>query len=170
MTTQLSQHDEFDEERQDDDFLAFWSQHRAKQDRETKTILGVTIEVPTELPLGVEDLYNELSEQDITSLSAVEPLVELLFGRDVFGVWKRNGITLDMLQVLFAWAMSNGAGKPISFEEAAVVVAEAEATGKARNRAARRASSKTLASARGGRSSSRTSAASTASKRKTSRS
>jgi hypothetical protein len=157
----------------EDDFLAFWRDHRAKDAPETRRILGVDVIVPTDLPLGIEDIATEL--QNSQDPDDIGRLVALIFGADIYGQWKSAGVSMPMLQVLFAWGMSNGAGKAISFEEAAALVADAEAKqaaeGKApaANRAARRASSPTPASAAAGRTSSRTSAASTGSGRKTSR-
>lgn len=156
----------------EDDFLAFWRDHRAQQSPETRRILGVDVVVPTDLPLGIEDIATEL--QSSKDPNDIGRLVALIFGADIYSQWKSAGVSMPMLQVLFAWGMSNGAGKQVSFEEAAALVADAEAKqaeGKApaANRAARRASSATPASAAAGRTSSRTSAASTTSGRKTSR-
>lgn len=151
--------------RDEDDFLAFWTQHRPAEHR---TILGVRVQVPNEVPLAVEQLVEDL--KGASSTDDVEPLVAMLFGPDVFRQWKTNGVTGAQLQVLFAWGMANAAGKSTSFAEAAELVARAEAEGKALatpNRAARRAaSSATGASAGTGRSSSRTTDASTASRRR----
>jgi hypothetical protein len=163
-----------DDDVHEDDFLAFWRQHRARTAAETKVILGVRVPVPTELPLALEDLINELQDVDVEDDDQVAPLIEMLFGADVYGQWKRNGLTTDMLLTLFVWGASNGGGNPMTFEEAAAEAAKWAAEGKARpvpNRSDRRraASSKTSASAKAGRSSSRTSAASTTSRRKTSR-
>lgn len=138
----------------EDDFLAFWAQHRAKSNPETKTILGVTVAVPTDMPLALQDMADEL--QNSQDPNDVDRLVSLLFGHGVYAQWKANGITDKMLGVLLAWGMTNGAGQPTSFEQAAEMAAEAEAAkGKAPkpapNRAERRASSRTRASASTGR-------------------
>lgn len=155
----------------EDDFLAFWRDHRAKDAPGTKRILGVDVTVPTDLPLGIEDLAEELKDSQDTK--DIGRLVGLIFGPDVYEQWKANGITVPMLRVLFAWGMSNGSGKSISFEEAAELVEAAEAAGEGKapavNRVARRASSRTAASVEAGRTSSRTSAANTTSTRKKSR-
>lgn len=138
----------------DDDFLAFWTQHRAKSNPETKTILGCTVPVPTDMPLALQDMAEELqASQDPND---VDKLVSLLFGVGVYTQWKANGITDKMLGVLMAWGMANAAGQSTTFEQAAEMAAEAEAAkGKALkpvpNRADRRASSKTRASASTGR-------------------
>lgn len=138
----------------DDDFLSFWTQHRAKSNHETRTILGVTIGVPTDMPLALQDMAEEL--QASQDPSDVDKLVSLLFGAGVYTQWKAAGITDKMLGVLMAWGMANAAGQPTTFERAGEMAAEAEATkGKALkpvpNRADRRASSKTRASASTGR-------------------
>ncbi|CAL9607599.1 hypothetical protein SUDANB95_05521 [Actinosynnema sp. ALI-1.44] len=164
-----------DEIREDEDFLAFWRQHRAKTAKESKVILGVLVPVPNELPLALEDMLNELKDVDVEDDEQVAPLLAMLFGQDVYGRWKANGLTTEMLKTLFVWGASNGGGRPMTFEEAAVEAAKwtSESEGKARpvpNRKERRAaSSRTNGSVRAGRSSSATSAASTASRRTTSR-
>jgi len=175
MVTELSQVDDDDVDREEDDFLSFWAQHRAQNKPTIKTILGLQIEVPTELPLSFEDRFNELKDTSADAQEELAELLELLFGQDVFATWKAKGLTTAMLKVLLVWGAANGGGQPMEFNEAAVKAAEWEAAadeGKAKpvpNRRDRRGSSKTAASAKGGPSSSRTSAASTASRRKTSR-
>lgn len=166
---------------QDDDFLAFWDRYKATKGRETVRILGVEVTVPTDMPLTYEDDFRErmgtlrVSTTDSSSQQALEEFRELLvplFGEGTYEVWKERGLTGRMLQVLLAWAMRNAKGQPTTFEEAAEIVDEAEqlrAEGKAPaapNRAARRASSRTRASAGTGASSKPTSRASTASRRK----
>lgn len=167
MTESISQVD-VDEPREDDDFLKFWRQHRRQG--KTTTILGVELPIPTGLPLAFEDRYNELQNTDSDDQEKVAELLRLLFGEDVYARWKRNGLDTEMLKVLLVWGAANGGGTPMTFEEAVVKAAEWEAAaGKATavpNRADRRDSSKTRASAKGGRSSARTSAASTASRKK----
>lgn len=149
----------------EDDFLEFWAQHRAQQDRPTKRILGVDVEVPNELPLNFSDRFAHL--QDSEDPEDIQALLAILFGEGVLGRWIDNGVTYEQLKVLLAWGVANGSGKAMTFAEAAVVVEQAEAAaaaGKAAtpiNRAARRASSKTAGSAAGGRSSKRTSRANT---------
>jgi hypothetical protein len=162
-----------DEPQQHDDFLAFWRAHRAKDAPEIQRILGVDVPVPTELPLALAALGDELATSE--DQGDVERIVTLLFGEDVYQRWVTAGLTAEQLAVLMAWGMANATGTPTTFAEAAQLAADAEAAGKARkaavvpNRAARRASSRTPASASTGGSSSRTSAASTASPRKRSR-
>jgi hypothetical protein len=160
------------EPREDDDFLAFWEEHRAAEaPPETKRILGVDVEVPRDLPLSFEDASQELANSK--DPADFERLLVMLFGDGTLQQWKDNGLTAGQLRVLVAWGMANGAGKATTFAEAADMVrvaeekkARAEAEGKAPNRAARRASSRTPASGGTGRSSSRTSGASTGSRRK----
>lgn len=174
MTTELSQHDEADDAgRQEDDFLAAWRDFEATNPRkqETKTILGVTVVVPTDLPLNVERRLDEL--QDSEDTEDVKELLQLLFGQDVLDAWVDAGLTGRQFKVLLAWGIANGQGKPTSFAEAMEIVAKAEAdeaAGKAKtvpNRADRRkASSATRGSGKAGPSSSRTSAASTKSRTK----
>ncbi|GAB3437497.1 hypothetical protein [Actinophytocola sediminis] len=161
------------EPREDDDFLAFWEQHRAAENPpETKRILGVDVVVPTDVPLSFEDISRELAESKRPE--DFEQLLGMLFGEGTLEAWKANKLTGKQLRVLVAWGMANGSGKSTTFAEAAELVAkaeqlkaEADAEGKAPgNRAARRASSRTPASGGTGRTSSRTSGASTGSRRK----
>lgn len=139
-----------------DDFLAFWQQQRAKDKPEVKQILGVEVPVPTDMPLGMQDLAEQLMDSE--DAADIERLVAMLFGPLAYGQWKANGITAAMLGVLLAWGMSNAAGKPCTFEEAAVLaddLAQGKAPAIGPNRAARRAkpqaSSATRASGRTGR-------------------
>lgn len=144
--------------RADDDFLAFWEQHRATETPpETKRILGVDVAVPTDLPLSFEDASQELANSK--DPADFEQLLVMLFGDGTLQQWKANGLTGGQLRILVAWGMANGAGKTTTFAEAAEMVAlaeakkaQAEAEGKAPpNRAARRASSRTRASGSTGR-------------------
>lgn len=153
----------------EDDFLAFWVEHRASQKRENKRILGVEVEVPHDIPLSFEDTINALSESG--SREDLGKIVKILFGSDILDQWLDRDITRDQFQVIVMWAMANAGGRPTTFAEAAQLNADAEAKkaqaaaeGKAVpiNRAARRASSKTGGSGGTGRSSKRTSRANTA--------
>lgn len=137
-----------------DDFLAYWKT-RAKSKVETKRILGVDIPVPHDVPLRFAEQVNDL--KDSSDLEAVKDLIVELFGSNPLDTWVANGATAEMLQVILAWGMANAQGKPTSFTEAAEIVTQArarDAEGKAPvplNRADRRASSRTRASARTGR-------------------
>lgn len=148
-----------------DDFLAFWGEHQARQKYPTVTILGVTIEVPHDIPIGFDAQVEQLQESE--DIADMQRLSAFLFGEGVVEQWMANRMTRQQWQVLIVWAMANGGGQPTSFSEAAEMVARAEehaAQGKAQpvpNRQARRASSKTRASAGTGRTSRRTSAVST---------
>ncbi|WP_367128330.1 hypothetical protein [Saccharothrix sp. HUAS TT1] len=163
-----------DEQFGEEDFAAFWRDATAGEVRETKTIFGVTVEVPTDLPLNFENLVEAMGKS--SKEEDVKKLVGILFGQDVLDTWKARGCTGRQFQVLFMWGYANGQGKPTTFAEAkqlADEAAAADAEGKAApvpNRADRRAkaSSATRASGAAGRSSSRTSSASTASRRRTS--
>lgn len=148
-------------DREEDDFLAFWDQQRAQAKQATTRILGVDVVVPSDIPLGLQDLATEL--QDSTDPADIERLVRMLFGEGVYRQWTVNGLTVKMLTTLFCWGMANGAGKATTFAEAAELAAEAEeakakaeAEGKGLtppNRANRRGSSKTGGSGATGRSS-----------------
>jgi hypothetical protein len=139
---------------QDDDFLAYWATRPAKK-AETKTILGVTVPVPHDVPLKFND---EVAERFGSSdPESVNYLLETLFGSDPLAQWVENGATAEQLQVILAWGMANAQGQLTTFAEAAELIEQArarDAEGKAPvplNRVARRASSRTRASARTGR-------------------
>lgn len=172
MVTELSPDEVPDEPPgQEDDFLAAWRDYEATEKHETRTILGVQVLVPTDLPLRFERLAESLGES--SKEEDIKALLTVLFGQDPLDAWVEAGLTGKQFQVLLAWGVANGQGKPTTFAEAVKLVREAEkadAEGKApaTNRADRRAkaSSGTRGSAAGGRTSSRTSSASTKSTRK----
>lgn len=151
------------DEHDDDDFLAYWS----TRTRSTTRILGVEVVVPSPdtVPVSFDALMVRFQDTATVNEAAMEELLAKLFGVAVFAQWKDAGITGGMLKVLLAWGMWNGAGKAVSFAEAAELVDEAEAksSGKGPNRASRRASSRAGGSAGTGRSSKPTSRASTTS-------
>lgn len=149
----------------EEDFEAFWAQHRTEQAPEYKTIFDVRVATPTDIPLSFEDTLDELKDSERREDMA--RVLEILFGVDALDQWKAAGMTTRQLRTVMMWGVANANGKPTSFAEALDLVKQAEAdeaAGKAVpiNRAARRASSKTAASAKAGRTSKRTSRASTA--------
>lgn len=140
---------------EDDDFLAYWKT-RPEAKVETKRILGVEVAVPHDVPLSFLDDLAELKNS--TDPEDTKRLLLTLFGDNPLDTWVRNGATADQLQVILAWGIRNAQGTPTTFAEAADLVEQAralEAAGKAPapvpNRAARRASSRTRASASTGR-------------------
>lgn len=146
---------------------AFWGEVQA--DRRTETIRGVTVAVPSDLPLIFQQRANAL--RDSTDDNDMRELVGLIFGDDVLDRWINAGMGLREFQVVCAWGYANGSGRPTTFAEAYELVTTAEAEGKAPtppNRAGRRAATSGRSSATGGRSS-RTSSASTGSARTRSR-
>lgn len=138
----------------EDDFLQYW-ESRPEKTVETKRILGVDIPVPHDVPLKFTQKVAELKGS--SDPDDVKELLEVLFGTNPLDAWVDNGATAEQLQVILAWGMTNAQGNPIGFAEAAELVEQArarDAEGKAPvplNRAARRASSRTRASARTGR-------------------
>ncbi|MCO1575032.1 hypothetical protein M8C13_04565 [Crossiella sp. SN42] len=149
------------EREQEADFNAFWAEHQAVREvpQAVVHILGVDVVVPTELPLRVQVLAEQLAGEDTPT--ALRQMLEALFGEDVFDTWVDNGLTTEKFATLLMWGMANAQRVdktiPVSFAEAAQMVADAEAKqaeGKApagpSNRAARRAGSKTRASAAAG--------------------
>lgn len=159
--------DDFD--REDDDFLAYWRQHRTPT---FKRIFGIEVEVPRDLPLNFGDQYEQIKDSE--EPEDFKTLLGVIFGQGVLDQWIERGISREQVQVLLTWGILNGSGQDTSFDEAAKKAAEIEreSAGKAQpmpNRAERRASSKTAASAGTGRSSKPTSNASTKSTGKPSR-
>jgi hypothetical protein len=148
---------------------AFWAEVNAG-DAPTETIRGVTVRVPSDLPLGFQQRMNEL--RDSSRDEDVRELVALVFGPGVLDQWIAADMGSREFKVVLAWGIANGGGKPTSFREAFELVTAAEAEGKAPsaqpNRAARRAATNSPSSATG-RTSKRTSSASTGTARKTSR-
>jgi hypothetical protein len=138
----------------EDDFLAYW-QTRPERTPDLKRILGVDIPVPRDVPLRFMDQVAALKNS--SDPDDVRHLLTILFGTDPIDEWVANGATADQFQVILAWGMANAQGNPIGFAEAAELVEQArarDAEGKAPvplNRADRRASSRTRASARTGR-------------------
>lgn len=145
---------------------AFWAEVNAKP--QTEVIRGVTVPVPSDMPLGFQQRANEL--RDSTSDEDIQELVAMIFGPGVLDQWIANGMGAKEFRVVCGWGFRNGQGQPTTFREAFDLMAAAEAEGKAPgepsapNRAARRAATKPRSSA-GGATSKRTSSGSTASTR-----
>jgi hypothetical protein len=132
---------------------------------ETEVIAGVTVRVPTDLPLGYEDRVADLSDLDGSSkLEEFADLVTPLFGEGIFEQWIDAGMGQIEFLTAITWGMAQASRKPMTFSEAYELV-NSDAAGKAPNRAARRAASKSPSRSTGGPSK-RTSSASTASARK----
>ncbi|MFF5790255.1 hypothetical protein ACFY8P_35445 [Streptomyces sp. NPDC012693] len=141
---------------------AFWSEVSRGT---TETIRGVTVAVPTDMPLIVERRVQEL--QDSADLDDIAELVSLIFGTDCMEQWRENGMGLREFQTVLTWGLAHASANPLTFAEAYELVEQGEGAqaGKApANRAARRAQSKST-----GGPSKRTSSASTGSARKKSR-
>lgn len=147
---------------------AFWAEVNAKP--ATEVIRGVTVPVPSDMPLGFQQRANEL--RDSTRDEDIRELTAMIFGEGVLDQWIANGMGAREFMVVCGWGFANGSGQTMTFREAFDLMAKAEAEGKAAsapspNRATRRAATKKPSSA-GGATSKRTSSASTASARKTS--
>lgn len=147
---------------------AFWAEVQAKG--ATEVIRGVTVPVPSDLPLSFQMRMNALKDSDRDE--DIRELVGLIFGVGVLDQWVDAGMGAQELKIVLAWGVANGGGKPVTFREAYDLVMEAEAAGKAPspqpNRATRRAASTGRSSASGG-ALKPTSRANTASARRTSR-
>ncbi|EFC80252.1 hypothetical protein [Parafrankia sp. EUN1f] len=157
-----SDRDDRDDRDEIEDFDVYWAEHGVEPEVRRARILGVEVEVPTDLPLEVEAIVQRDAGQ-LTS-DDVDRVVTLIFGADVFEQWIDAGITSNQFPVICAWGMANGAGRRVTFAEAAELVAEQNAA-RPTNRAERRAANSPRGSA-SGRSSSRTSRASTTSARR----
>jgi hypothetical protein len=148
---------------------AFWAEQAAKQ--RTETIRGITVPVPSDLPLSLQARLTDL--QDSEDEDDVAELVGLLFGEGILDRWRAAGMGLLELQVVLAWGLAHAAGREVTFAQAHAMVLRAseDAAGNLlgpANRAERRAASRSQ-SAAGGGPSKPTSSASTGSGRKKSR-
>ncbi|MBP5931823.1 hypothetical protein F3K39_28220 [Streptomyces sp. LBUM 1479] len=149
----------------DQSFDDFWAEVSRGR---TEVIRGVEVQVPTDMPLIVEQRVEEL--QNSGSLEDIQELLGLLFGADVLDQWLQAGMGLREFQVIITWGLAHASGNPLTFQEALDLVEQGAGAGKqlapkGPNRAARRSQS-----AAGGGRSKPTSRASTATSRKTSRS
>lgn len=135
----------------------FWDEIRAGG--RTETIRGVTVRVPTDIPLAVERRMEELA--DSSALEDVAELVAGIFGADVLDQWIDAGMGMIEFKTVVAWGMAQGTGQDIGFRDAYERIRAAdEGKPPGPNRAARRAASKKPSAASGGRSK-RTSSANT---------
>ncbi|MFD5266757.1 hypothetical protein [Streptomyces sp. NPDC058335] len=141
----------------------FWAQASGGR---REVIRGVEVTVPTDIPLAMEARINDLQESE--SEEDFAELITLLFGIDALKSWRENGMGLLELQTVLAWGIAQANGKELTFAEAFELVKQQDDAGKAPNRAARRAASKSPSKSTGGRSKP-TSSASTASARTRSR-
>ncbi|HEY9368941.1 hypothetical protein [Streptomyces sp.] len=135
----------------------------------TETICGVTVPVPSDLPMALEEIAGGLSAESTEDEFA--EVVALLYGEGVFEQWRAAGMGAVELMTALMWGMAQGSGNDISFMQAYEAVTSddpGKALGQNQNRAARRAASKPRSATTGGRSK-RTSSASTASTRTRSR-
>jgi len=154
----------------DREFEQFWAAH-GRQAEQRKTILGVEVVVPTDLPLRFEEQARALEGSH--NIEDVKALLRMLFGADVLDGWVAHGVTGRMFRFLLMWGTVNGQGQPHTFEQAWPLFEQAEAEeaagkapvpmNRAQRRAAARASCRTTGSATSGPSSRPTSPASTAS-------
>ncbi|MFF6940471.1 hypothetical protein [Streptomyces lavendulae] len=113
---------------------AFWAEAAP---REQVEIRGVTVQVPTDMPLGVEKRIQEL--QDSTELEDVAELVSLIFGTDCIEEWRKAHMGLKEFQTVLTWGLARASGRDLSFAEALALVEQGDPAGKAApNRAARR--------------------------------
>lgn len=135
----------------------------------TETVRGVTITVPTDLPLSIQARLDAAIEDE----EQVQSLAADLFGPGKLDELIAAGVGAQEFVTLVAWAIAQVERPDLTFREAWEQVQAQRERARAgnlpgpANRAARRAS--TTRSATGGGPSKRTTAASTGSARKTSR-
>jgi hypothetical protein len=141
----------------------FWAEQQS--DGPTEVIRGVTVPVPTDMPLGYEARLAELHDADTADV--MDELIDGLFGAGVYQQWVTAGMGVQELLTVLTWGMCHAGGREVTFAEAREIALSGD-EGKAPNRAARRAASKPRSASTGGRSRP-TSSASTGSARKTSR-
>jgi hypothetical protein len=129
----------------------------------TEEIGGVTVRVPTDVPLILQDLAENLSAD--SKVDDFNEVVGLLYGDGVFEQWLSNGMGASELMTALMWGMLQGSGRDVTFMEAYELVLSDDPGKALANRAQRRAASKPRSANTGGRSRPTTSA-STASTRK----
>ncbi|MEU4947730.1 hypothetical protein [Streptomyces lavendulae] len=115
---------------------AFWAEAAPRAEVE---IRGVTLQVPADMPMGVEQRIQEL--QDSTELEDVAELVSLLFGTDCIAQWREAGMGLKEFQTVLTWGLARASGRDTTFAEALALVEQGAPAGKGPNRAARRSQS-----------------------------
>lgn len=119
---------------------AFWAEVQREEEAahggpRTEDIRGVTVTVPTGLPLSLTRRMEELQDSD--RLEDVAELLTKLFGEGVYEAWVDAGMETLELQVVLAWAVAQGTGQDISFRRAYEIVRERQKQGKALAQAAR---------------------------------
>lgn len=120
--------DEADAGKPDDtaDFDAWWRKHAAeKPKRPPLTFMGETWELPKDVPLQFQ---LEATKQDRLPRAQKDPvrLAVILFGRELVDAWVSKGIGIEQFSILIGWATANVQGKPMSFDEVAKRMFEAE--------------------------------------------
>jgi hypothetical protein len=117
----------------------FWAEQSPGR---TEVIRGVTVQVPSDMPLAVEQRISELRES--SAEEDIAELIALLFGADVLGEWRDAGMGLRELQTVLTWGIAHAGGQDLTFGEALELVRGRDSEGKplapkGPNRAARRA-------------------------------
>lgn len=124
MTTHTSPEPPERESHESQSWDEFWREQLAEQ--RTETIRGVTVRVPTDLPLRVEWRLAALARHEADE-ETVRGLLADLFGDDVLDQWVDAGMGAEELQVLLVWAISHGKGEPLTFRQALDVVRQGKA-------------------------------------------
>jgi hypothetical protein len=149
VTDQPDLPDEPDDLVEDDhfeDFDAYWAQQEARRRPVWTRIHGVEVEAPTDIPLEFEVRATQMA--DAENLDDLRGPVGMLLGDGVVDDLIAAGVGIREMQLLLVWAQANGSGLRTTLAEAAELVAKAQAgavgPGKADNRAARRAQTRTV--------------------------
>ncbi|MFE6487982.1 hypothetical protein ACFVGN_34310 [Streptomyces sp. NPDC057757] len=95
----------------------------------TEVIRGITVQVPSDVPLILERRINEL--QDSENEDDIAELISLLFGTDCMEQWRQAGIGLREFQTILTWGIAQAGGKDLSFAAAYELVQKGDGAGKA---------------------------------------
>lgn len=142
-----------------DSWDSFWAEVESESNQRTETIRGVTVVIPSSLPLKFSRELERLQDSD--GSAELSALLINLFGQDVFDAWTDAGMSTLELQVVLAWVTALANGQDITFRRALELVRE-------RGKEAAEAASQTHSnrSAGSGGPSKRTSSGNTASNRR----
>lgn len=107
-----------------DDFDA-WRRARLAARGETKpvTVFGREVVLPTGLPLGWTIEMETAAASDDPKI--IRKMVGVLYGDDALDWFIEAGCTTDEFEILLAFGFAHADGKPVSFQRAAELVAEA---------------------------------------------
>lgn len=113
-------------------FDEFWAEvQRAEGGTYPTTVIrGITVRIPTDLPLSVE--IQARAKADSSAVDDLRNLIASLFGRQVLDDWVAAGMTDRELRTVLLWGLAHGRGNPITVAEAYERVKAGDTAGKAR--------------------------------------